>query len=347
MGSPYLNTNESIVLSTHNLAINTIPAEAILTNQRLIIVDTLHPKLRPQDIPFSSIETVTIGDNSDMDPVLSLSIVLAGDERQTLGITFAKQQKAKRAGERDTWAVKLKELSVGARREGGAKPAELHPPWVPGALPEEEAGPAPMAGEKFTNPPIPPRKGKVKAAPQVKNRAILAAGIVVLILIIAAAGLFLLSPGLTGKPGPQAPAATPTATATESPTPTPSPATEPAPAPVTETTAAPTPEAPAGPPGNGVWLQVTYPGKYDGSYGASGRMTTTSGSGTQFFQVAAKDEIVQATFTKLDDSGNQLTVSLYNGGQLVGSDSTSHPHDTVDLHVDLRKAPAAAATTGP
>ena len=76
MGSPYLNNNESIILSTHNVVINAVPAEAILTNQRLIIVDARHTQLRPQDIPFAAIETVTIGDNSAMDPVLSISVVI-------------------------------------------------------------------------------------------------------------------------------------------------------------------------------------------------------------------------------------------------------------------------------
>jgi len=93
MGSPYLNNNESIILSTHNVVINTIPAEAILTNQRLILVDARHTQLRPQDVPFVAIETVTIGDNSAMDPVLSISIVTPDETRHQLGMTFTQLAK--------------------------------------------------------------------------------------------------------------------------------------------------------------------------------------------------------------------------------------------------------------
>ena len=66
MGSPYLSSNESIILSTNNVIVNTVPAEAILTNERLMLIDTRHAELRPQDIPFHAIETVTIGENSAM-----------------------------------------------------------------------------------------------------------------------------------------------------------------------------------------------------------------------------------------------------------------------------------------
>ena len=108
MGSPYLSSDETILLSTHNIVINTIPAEAILTGKRLILVDSSHPQFRPQDIPFTAIETVIIGENSGNNPVLSLTVVTKGDTRQTLGVVFAQPPKTKRTGERDSWAAKLK-----------------------------------------------------------------------------------------------------------------------------------------------------------------------------------------------------------------------------------------------
>ena len=137
MGSPYLSTNESIILSAHDIVINTVPAEAILTNQRLMLVDRTHPRLLPQDIPFSAIETVTIGDNSGNDPALSLSIVTPDGTRQPLGMIYPQAPRMNRTAERDEWAARLKELSVTTQQDTGVVPLDLLPPWIPGQIPEE------------------------------------------------------------------------------------------------------------------------------------------------------------------------------------------------------------------
>ena len=139
MGSPYLSSNESIILSTNNVIVNTVPAEAILTNERLMLIDARHAELRPQDIPFHAIETVTIGENSASDPVLSLSLVTGPGVTQSLGIVFPQQPRMRRVAERDEWANRLKELSIVSVREGGTRSMEILPPWVPGPLPERPA----------------------------------------------------------------------------------------------------------------------------------------------------------------------------------------------------------------
>ena len=108
MGSPYLSTNESIILSAHDVIINTVPAEAILTNQRLMLVDRKHPRILPQDIPFTSIETVTIGENTANEPVLSLSVVTPDGTRQPLGMIYPQGPRLNRTTERDEWAARLK-----------------------------------------------------------------------------------------------------------------------------------------------------------------------------------------------------------------------------------------------
>ena len=128
MGSPYLSSNETILLSTHNIVVNTIPAEAILTNYRLMLIDYSHPQILPQDIPLAAIETVTIGDNSAKEPVLSLSVAAPDEARHTIGMVFSQPQRTKRSGERDTWAAKLKEMSLAAQQEHGVQPAGLVPP---------------------------------------------------------------------------------------------------------------------------------------------------------------------------------------------------------------------------
>jgi hypothetical protein len=349
MGSPYLNNNESIILSTHNVVINTIPAEAILTSQRLILVDSRHTQLRPQDVPFAAIETVTIGDNSAMDPVLSISVVLKDETRHPLGIVFTQPPKTRRTSERDAWAVKLKEFSNAAQNEhAGAQPADLLPPWVPGELPEEMTGEEPgesMAEEKYRNPPLVPRKPK---APVAGNRKMLLAGSVLIIVIVIALAGYLLAPSLLGNgSAPAGPVATPTATpAPVTPTAIQTEAPTPSPAPAPQVTATVTTAAQSIIPPSGVWVRITYAGNFAGSVGAAGRMKDVNSSGDQLYQIPARNEILEATIQKLDGSGNILTVSFYNDGVLASSGSTMSPHGTLDLHADLRSAvPVATAGT--
>ncbi|MFA6332065.1 MAG: hypothetical protein WCX22_03855 [Methanoregula sp.] len=345
MGSPYLNTNESILLSTHNVVINTIPAEAILTSQRLMLVDTRHSQLLPQDIPFTALETVTIGENSAMDPVLSLSVVLRDETRHTLGITFPQAPRAKRVGERDEWATKLKEFSIESQQEGGVKPADLVPPWVAGDLPEEEVKPAEgkdALAEKYYNPPLMPRKPK--AAPAKGNRTVIAAGLVIILIIAAVAGIWFFAPPSTWSSSQAAtPTPTPTPVVTEQPTET----VTPEPVATPEVTAEVTVTATSAPqtiiPTTGVWVRIEYSGNVTGSVGTAGRMRDITGSGDLLYQIPAKDEIVDASIEKEDYSGNLLTVSVYNEGKLVKSSTTTNPHGTVDLHADIR---AANQTTG-
>jgi len=368
MGSPYLNTNESILLSTHNVVINTIPAEVILTNQRLMVMDTRHTRLLPQDIPFSSIETVTIGDNSEMEPVLSLSIVMKDDTRHMLGITFTQPPKTRRTGERDEWAVKLKEAGVAAQQEHGLVPAELLPPWVPGPLPGDadgDEGAPDKPGEQFQYAPLSPRKPR--SDPKKSRKGIITAVLAVIVIIALAAGVYFLAPQFTGTPGTVTPTVTATTVATTVPTTTvPITAvpitTEPTIAitatPVA-TTISPTPvvtTSPASDPTqSGVWIHIVYPGNYSASFGTSGRLKEIHGSGEQFFQIPAKDQIVEATVEKSDDAGSALTVAILNDGVIAGQETTASPHGTVELHVDLRVlstpvttvSPMAPATTAP
>jgi hypothetical protein len=69
-------------------------------------------------------------------------------------------------------------------------------------------------------------------------------------------------------------------------------------------------------------------------------MKDVTASGDRYYQVPAKDEIVDASIQKLDDSGNALTVSVYNDGTLVSSGSVTKPQGTVEIHADLRIARA-------
>ena len=339
MGSPYLSSNESIILSTNNVIVNTVPAEAILTNERLMLVDTRHAELRPQDIPFHAIETVTIGENTASDPVLSLSLVTGPGVTLSMGIVFPQQPKMRRVAERDEWANRLKELSIVTVREGGAKSVEILPPWVPGPLPEEagtNTAPEPAADEesKFRNPPLMPRKSREPAAP--KNRMAIAAVAIVIVVIALVAGAYLFAPSLLGIGRSPLTPVTPVPTAVP-----PETITTVAPPVITATTTVPANAAATAVPQiiipqNGVWVLVKYDGPYSGTAGAPERFRTINATGTNAYQLSARNEMILATIQKMDNTGGKLTVELYNEGKLVRSGSVSSPKGMVSISADLR-----------
>ncbi len=337
MGSPYLSSNESIILSTNNVVVNTVQAEAILTNERLMLVDTKHADFQPQDIPFHAIETVTIGENSHQDPMLSLSIITSPGVTQALGIVFPQPPRMKRVAERDEWAARLKELSIITSRESGARAMEILPPWVPGPLPDEEVkgtvpAPGAEAESKYRNPPLAPRKPQKTAAPT--NRTAIAAVALVIVVIALVAGAYVFAPSLFGKsetpPVTPAPGMTPTAVPTPVPTPIPSPAvTVPA---IAEPSV--TPEIII--PPTGVWVLVKYDGSYSGTAGAPERFRFINTTGNHAYQLSVRDELVLATIQKLDKNGKKMTVEIYNEGKLVKSGSVSSPEGLVSISADLR-----------
>jgi hypothetical protein len=333
MGSPYLSSNESIILSTNNVVINTVLAEAILTNERLMIVDARHPELQPQDIPFHAIETVTTGEDANQDPMLSLSLITGPGVTQALDIVFPQPPKMKRVAERDEWAARFKELSIISARESGTRPMEILPPWVPGPLPDEKGmGSAPASGagavSGFRNPPLMPRKPQKPAASM--NRMAITAVVIVIALIALAAGAYLFAPSLFGKGETSLPPVTAAPAVTAMPT------TAATPAVTIAATAVPvtTPEIII--PPHGVWVLVKDEGPYSGSAGAPERFRTINAAGNHAYQLSVKDELVMATIQKRSKTGEKLTVEIYNEGKLIKSGSVSSPEGTVSISVDLR-----------
>ena len=99
-----------------------------------------------------------------------------------------------------------------------------------------------------------------------------------------------------------------------------------------ETTQAPAPQL------SGVWVRIQYDGEYMAAYGTSGRIREVTASGEQYYQIPAKNQIVDATVQKLDASGDLLTVSIYLDGVRFSSSSTTKPYGTAEIHTDLRPA---------
>ncbi|WP_321506383.1 hypothetical protein [uncultured Methanoregula sp.] len=350
MGSPYLSNNETILLSTHNIVINTIPSEAILTSNRLMLLDFSHPQILPQDIPFGAIETVTIGDNSAKEPVLSLSIIAPDEARHTLGIVFSQPQKTKRGGERDTWAAKIKEMSLAAQQEHGVKSAELLPPWVPGELPTDTKKDREKTGqsENVYRPLNPVQKRSRSAAGPKKGRAMAAGAVIVILIAAVVLGSWFLAPSLWGKvTGVSAPAPVPVSTTVATTVPTPEPVETTVPVTiatpvetVTETiTVVPTLAPQSQIPRTGVWIHVTYDGKFTGTIGTSGNLKDIAGSAQGLYQIPVTQGMLLATVEKLDNSVNVLTIDFYKDGVLLQSSTTKAPKGTVDAQVTIPATP--------
>jgi hypothetical protein len=119
MGNPYLNRDESIILTTHNVSFNSLVTEVIFTNQRLILFDSRHAQFRYQTIPLATIETVMIREDSEGNPVIFLSIspITPDSPPQSKELTFSRQIGGDRKQECDEWVKQLKEQIASVRRQ--------------------------------------------------------------------------------------------------------------------------------------------------------------------------------------------------------------------------------------
>jgi hypothetical protein len=124
MGNPYLNRDESIILTTHNVTFNSIVTEIIFTNQRLILFDSRHAQFRYQTIPLATIETVMIREDAESNPVIFLSIapVTPDSPPQSKELTFSKQAGGDRKQECVDWVKQLKEQITAVRQQETASP---------------------------------------------------------------------------------------------------------------------------------------------------------------------------------------------------------------------------------
>ena len=124
MGNPYLNRDESIILTTHNVIFNSLVTEVVFTNQRLILFDSRHVQFRYQTIPLATIETVMIREDAESNPVIFLSIapVTPDSPPQSKELTFSRQAGGDRKQECLDWVKQLKDQIASVRRQETASP---------------------------------------------------------------------------------------------------------------------------------------------------------------------------------------------------------------------------------
>jgi len=100
-------------------------------------------------------------------------------------------------------------------------------------------------------------------------------------------------------------------------------------------------------PQTGVWMKVTYPGNYTGTYGSIGYyQTPVTDTGDHFYQIATVEGPVAASIKKQDGSANNLEVAVYKDGNLIKKESTTRPMGTIDFHAVFKTpTPTPVPTT--
>ena len=356
MGSPYLNSDESIILSTQNILIDAAVSEMILTNRRLLIVDSGNVRFQHKEMSFAAIETVTTMESGSGDPAISLAVFARSGGTNPMQLVFTQQPRSQRTGERDEWAQKIKE-QIDLMPEGTA------PEYVDFAADEAEelkklieSGGAPAASEDKNSPASSGPRSKTSLSSRNSNNSaspgkkvlIATTAIIVVILLIAGAAFIypaFMSPKTSVTPPPVTPALTtiativPVTTAVVTAEPTPLPAVTPVQTPGSQPAVITTSQPQTGIPGNGVWVRIGYDGEYIGTIGAGGRLRDVKGTGGNFYQIwSASNDIVEISIQKLDTNGMPMTVELFNNGKMIKDKTIMTPKGTLTMTVDLKTA---------
>ncbi|MDD1694619.1 MAG: hypothetical protein LUQ71_07830 [Methanoregula sp.] len=123
MTTPYLDRGESIILTTHRLSVSSVMYDALLTNERLILMDSRYTRFEPRTILFPSIITVKGGKVPEGEPAIILTLEEHGDlnESDQVNLIFTQQPGETRKHERDLWVKKLIEMVITAREKAAQK----------------------------------------------------------------------------------------------------------------------------------------------------------------------------------------------------------------------------------
>lgn len=117
MGSPYLKSGESIILTTDRVTVDSIAYDAMLTSRSLILIDSQYARFEPRIIALSTVQSVRSGTTATGEPVIILTVAEEGSEEIQRNILFSQQPGENRKQDRDLWVKKLMELSVSGKDE--------------------------------------------------------------------------------------------------------------------------------------------------------------------------------------------------------------------------------------
>ncbi len=139
-GGPYLESGESIILTTDRIRVNSVLYDMLLTTRNLILVDVGHTRFQPLMYPLLSILSVKGGKTANGELVISLFFheTRGKDDPGPMVLVFSQQAGEQRQTERDDWIQKLIKFIVSVRQEtinksgpgadqkGGIQPSVRH-----------------------------------------------------------------------------------------------------------------------------------------------------------------------------------------------------------------------------
>ena len=140
-GSPYLESGESLILTTDRVSVNTVQYDVLLTTRYLILVDVRYAQFHPQMIPLLTIQSVKGGKTANGELAITLFFADTGSSStsESMVLLFSQQPGEQRKRERDEWLKTLMGLLVSARQENsydsittadpeiGIRPSMRHP----------------------------------------------------------------------------------------------------------------------------------------------------------------------------------------------------------------------------
>jgi hypothetical protein len=117
MGNTYLSSDESLILSTHNIRIAGVVLDLMLTSRRLILIDNSVTPFHLRTIPLDSIITAVSGTDVKGDPIITLSHMdpSRAGAPQPIDFIFIQQKGEQRATECSEWAATLRNHAAEAR----------------------------------------------------------------------------------------------------------------------------------------------------------------------------------------------------------------------------------------
>lgn len=326
MDTPGSESGDAVIHKTQRLIINGIGYAAVFLEGRLSLTceDAENPRL---DIPYPDIALAAAETNKLREPVLRITYGTADGGMRGLELIFIFLAAGRNIQNRDRCLTVLEKQGVPvqpdptpadyysrARRERmDAGTFDTDAPAGRPAVPEWTVyGPAQGTRQAPADDPKP-----------VSPAFTLLAIVLLAALMVAAMVTPIPEPGLQ----PWEKAAAGKAGVTTTPTKAPAPAATP----VAVSRETPSPYGTI--PGNGIWVKISYPGRYSGFLSASGWKSDVNSSGTKWYQLPVQNTVIDGFIEKGDGSGERLEVATYNGGMLLARHETTTPHGIVEMHV--------------
>jgi hypothetical protein len=348
----------------------------VLTNKRILLIQADGDNISADEIQLARLRKARALQQASREPVLELSVITGTGNLRQETLTFLEAEGTSRIAECREWAEKLtaqvvppvtgdaaatgipapekQVANAGQEEPAAAKPVPPRPmdrgatqPATPAASSSDGgilARHSRPSGLAFPKIPRLSDSDLAEASAASKPRSLKGVAILILIVIailVAAIAFTFITAGKTAGPAPAAATPVPTpAMTTLQPTPVP---TQPVPvmttgSEVSGVTTAGTPAVPAEitAPATGIWVVVRYPGSFNGTVGVDGALKDISGSGSGLYQLVMRSGVAKAYVQKTDGTTSPLSVSIYNNGNVIGSDTTMSPVGEVNIQVLIK-----------